>query len=93
MRKDERRDSKNVQLGQMIVWGEGEDKHQQGLYLKNVAIKKGQTYPQHKLIEVNFSSATPGINLATRERRVLKRNRRGYNCESHGGEMEQKREH
>lgn len=77
----------------MIVWGEGEDKHQQGLYLKNVAINKGQTYPHCNLTEVNFSSATLRINLATRERRVVKRCRRGYNCESHGGKMEQKREH
>jgi len=77
----------------MVVWGEEEDKHQQGLYLKNSVINKGQTHPQHNITEVKFSNVTLGINLATRERRIVKESMRGYNCESHGGKMEQKREH
>lgn len=45
MRKDEKSDSKYVQLGQMVSGGGKQDKHLRGLYLKDVFITKGQIHP------------------------------------------------
>lgn len=67
MRKDEKRDSKYVQLGQMIAGGGEQDKHLQGLYLKNVVISRGQKHPWCNLTQASFSGVTSGMNLAMRE--------------------------
>lgn len=44
MRKDEKRDSKYVWLGQMIAVGGEQDKHLQGLYLTSAVISRGQKH-------------------------------------------------
>lgn len=68
MRKDEKRYSKYVQLGQMIAEGGEQDKHLQRSQLKNVVITKGQIHPWCNFTQVNFSSVTSGMNLAMQKK-------------------------
>lgn len=67
MRKDEKRDSKYVWLGQMIAVGGEQDKHLQGLYLTSAVISRGQKHLWCNWTQVSFSGATLGIGLAMSE--------------------------
>lgn len=51
----------------MIAAGGKQDKHLQRLYLKNAVITKDQIHPWCNFIQVNFTSVTSGMNLATRK--------------------------
>lgn len=52
----------------MIARGGEQDKHLQGLYLKNVVFTRGLIHSWCNFTQVKFSSVTSGVNLATRKR-------------------------